>query len=164
MTDNQDRVVTHLHNQVNELKAKLEWAEKDRVRNSTRREEAEREVARLMTRPHAITDLHVPVVAPLANGGWGVFCIGCSENDPGFVFPCQAPDGIQRAEFPDAPILVPFTMPPPMPLELHEVSFHADRKETSPHTGLTALMDSLTEAVPPGTVDDDAAWGPGAGG
>lgn len=36
---------------------------------------------------------HIPAVGPLADGGWGVFCLGCTQEAGSYTYPCKiAPD------------------------------------------------------------------------
>lgn len=42
-----------------------------------------------MTEPAVDPSGHIPCIAPLENGGWGVFCLRCSSEVGPFQYPCK---------------------------------------------------------------------------
>jgi hypothetical protein len=49
---------------------------------------------------------HLPAVGPLEDGGWGVFCLGCTQSENVYTYPCKlTPDDPQMppARLVDAP-------------------------------------------------------------
>lgn len=38
---------------------------------------------------HLTNAKHIPAVAPLNDGKWGVFCLACSDEKKDYIYPCQ---------------------------------------------------------------------------